>query len=123
MNLVIIRFLPEGSVNAYSVISYVVAFAYAVFIGVSEGMQPLFGQSYGDKNVDDLHYFKRWGMIVSLLAPPCATAHGPPAPSLPYASKHGNGQGRQCGNCGEQRDPAQKGFDMLFRILIVFLFR
>lgn len=47
-----------------------VAFAYAVFIGVSEGMQPLFGQSYGDKNVDDLHYFKRWGMIVSLLAPP-----------------------------------------------------
>ena len=43
MNLVIIRFLPEGSVNAYSVISYVVAFAYAVFIGVSEGMQPLFG--------------------------------------------------------------------------------
>ena len=30
----------------------------------------LFGQSYGDKNVDDLHYFKRWGMIVSLLAPP-----------------------------------------------------
>lgn len=69
MNLVIIRFLPEGSVNAYSVISYVVAFAYAVFIGVSEGMQPLFGQSYGDKNVDDLHYFKRWGMIVSLLAP------------------------------------------------------
>lgn len=70
MNLVIIRFLPEGNVNAYSVISYVVAFAYAVFIGVSEGMQPLFGQSYGDKNVDDLHYFKRWSMIVSLLAPP-----------------------------------------------------
>ena len=67
MNLVIIRFLPEGSVNAYSVISYVVAFAYAVFIGVSEGMQPLFGQSYGDKNADDLRYFKRWGMIVSFI--------------------------------------------------------
>lgn len=67
MNLVIIRFLPEGSVNAYSVISYVVAFAYAVFIGVSEGMQPLFGQSYGDKNADDLHYFKHWGMIVSFI--------------------------------------------------------
>ena len=67
MNLVIIRFLPEGSVNAYSVISYVVAFAYAVFIGVSEGMQPLFGQSYDDKNADDLRYFKRWGMIVSFI--------------------------------------------------------
>ncbi len=67
MNLVVIRFLPDGGINAYSVISYVVAFAYAVFIGVSEGMQPLFGQSYGDKNADDLQYFKRWGMIVSFV--------------------------------------------------------
>ena len=65
MNLVIIRFLPEGGINAYSVISYVVSFAYAIFIGVSEGMQPLFGQSYGDKNADDLQYFKQWGIIVS----------------------------------------------------------
>ena len=65
MNLVIIRFLPNGGINAYSVISYIVSFAYAIFIGVSEGMQPLFGQSYGDKNADDLQYFKRWGMIVS----------------------------------------------------------
>ena len=67
MNLVIIRFLPEGSDNTYSVISRVVAFAYAVFIGVSEGMQPLFGQSYGDKNADDLCDFKRWGMIFSFI--------------------------------------------------------
>ena len=67
MNLVIIRFLPEGGINAYSVISYIVSFVYAVFIGVSEGMQPLFGQSYGDKNADDLQYFKRWGMIVSFI--------------------------------------------------------
>lgn len=67
MNIVIIRFLPEGGINAYSVISYVVAFAYAVFIGVSEGMQPLFGQSYGDKNAEDLQYFKRWGMTISFI--------------------------------------------------------
>lgn len=67
MNLVIIRFLPDGGINAYSVISYIVSFAYAVFIGVSEGMQPLFGQSYGDRNADDLHYYKRRGMIVSFI--------------------------------------------------------
>ena len=67
MNLVIIRFIPDGGINAYSVISYIVSFAYAVFIGVSEGMQPLFGQSYGDKNADDLRYFKRWGMVVSFV--------------------------------------------------------
>jgi len=65
MNLVIIRFLGNDGINAYSVISYIVSFAFAVFIGVSEGMQPLFGQSYGDKNADELKYYKRWGLIVS----------------------------------------------------------
>lgn len=67
MNFVIIRFLADGGINAYSVISYVISFAYAVFIGVSEGMQPLFGQSYGDKNADDLQYFKHWGMTISFI--------------------------------------------------------
>ena len=38
-------------------------------------------------------------------------------------SKHGNDQGCQCGSCGKQRDTAPKRFDMLFRILIVFLLR
>lgn len=67
MNLVIIRFLPNGGINAYSVISYIMSFAYAVFIGVSEGMQPLFGQSYGDKNADGLRYYKSRGMIISFI--------------------------------------------------------
>jgi len=67
MNLVIMRFLPDGGINAYSVISYVVSFAFAVFIGVSEGMQPLFGQSYGDKNAEDLRYYKRWGVGIAFI--------------------------------------------------------
>ncbi len=67
MNLVVLKYLKEGGINAYSVISYIVSFAFAVFIGVSEGMQPLFGQSYGDKNAEDLRYYRRWGMIISFI--------------------------------------------------------
>lgn len=67
MNLVVLKYLKEGGINAYSVISYIVSFAFAVFIGVSEGMQPLFGQSYGDKNAENLRYYRRWGMIVSFI--------------------------------------------------------
>ncbi len=67
MNLVVLKYLGDGGINAYSVISYIVSFAFAVFIGVSEGMQPLFGQSYGDKNADDLSYYRRWGMIISFI--------------------------------------------------------
>lgn len=67
MNFVVLRYLKEGGINAYSVISYTVSFAYAVFIGVSEGMQPLFGQSYGDKNAEDLKYYKQHGMMISFI--------------------------------------------------------
>lgn len=59
MNRVLLSYLGEIAVNAFSVIGYVASFAMAVFLGVSEGAQPLFGQAYGEKNEKDLkHYFR-----------------------------------------------------------------
>lgn len=59
MNRVLLSHLGEISVNAFSVISYVASFAMAIFLGVSEGAQPLFGQAYDEKNEKDLkHYFR-----------------------------------------------------------------
>lgn len=65
MNTVILKYLGNDGINAYSIISYIVSFAFAVFIGVSEGMQPLFGQSYGDKNSDDLKFYFTAGINIS----------------------------------------------------------
>ena len=65
MNLTLIKYIGDDGVNAYSIIGYIISFAYAIFMGVSEGMQPLFGRSYGDQNEEDLHYFLRAGVIVS----------------------------------------------------------
>ena len=66
MNIVIAKYIGNDGINAYSIVGYIISFAFAVFIGVSEGMQPLFGQSYGDKNDGDLRYYRKAGLIWSL---------------------------------------------------------
>ena len=43
-NYVLLARLGDMAVNAYSIICYVASFSAAVFIGVSCGLQPLFGQ-------------------------------------------------------------------------------
>ena len=49
------------------IISYVASFAMAIFLGVSEGAQPLFGQAYGQKNEKDLKYYFRVRAIIDLI--------------------------------------------------------
>ena len=49
------------------IISYVASFAMAIFLGVSEGAQPLFGQAYGQKNEKDLKYYFRVSAIIDLI--------------------------------------------------------
>ena len=50
MNIVLINQLGELAVNVFGVIGYIASFTMAIFTGVSEGAQPLFGQTYGEKN-------------------------------------------------------------------------
>lgn len=38
MNLTLIKYIGDDGVNAYSIIGYIISFAYAIFMGVSEGM-------------------------------------------------------------------------------------
>lgn len=64
MNLVLIERLGELAINAFSVIVYIASFAYAIFVGVSEGAQPLFGQAYGEKNDSDLHFYFRMSLLI-----------------------------------------------------------
>lgn len=67
INYVLIEYFGSVGVNAFSVISYISSFTMAVFFGVSEGLQPLFGQSYGAKNGDDLKYYYKAGWYISLI--------------------------------------------------------
>ena len=67
LNNVIMASLGDMGVNAYAIISYVASLATAIFAGASEGLQPLFGQTYGAKNEKDLKWYFRAGLLISLV--------------------------------------------------------
>ncbi len=67
LNHVLIATLADEGVNTFAVISYVSSFAMSVLFGASEGLQPLFGQTYGAKEEKDLKFYLRSGMIISVL--------------------------------------------------------
>lgn len=67
LNYVLLARIGEVAVNAFSVICYTASFSVAVFYGVSEGMQPLIGQAYGEKNMENLRYYFRTSLAISFL--------------------------------------------------------
>lgn len=67
MNLVLVAMIGDIGVTAFSVIAYVASFTVAVFIGTSEGFQPLFGQSYGAKNEGDLKFYFGVSVLINLI--------------------------------------------------------
>ena len=67
LNHVLVKLLADEGVNTFAVISYVASFAMSVLYGTSEGLQPLFGQSYGAKEEKDLKFYLRSGMLISVI--------------------------------------------------------
>lgn len=65
LNYVMLRMIGEIAVNSFSVIGYIASFTIAIFYGVSEGVQPLIGNAYGEKNERDLKFYFRVSLIVS----------------------------------------------------------
>lgn len=65
MNLVLLRYVGDIGVNSFSLMMYIVTFTAAVFIGAGEGLQPLFGQSYGRRNARALTSYLYAGLKIS----------------------------------------------------------
>ncbi len=57
--------IGDIGINAFSIISYTASFTLAVFFGTSEGLQPLFGQSYGAKEKENLKFYFRVGFALN----------------------------------------------------------
>ena len=64
MNSVLIR-MGDVYVNSYSVAAYAGALFAAMMYGLSTGLQPLFGLSYGAKDEKSLRYFLKSGIAMS----------------------------------------------------------
>lgn len=67
MNYTLMGTFGEIGINAFSIISYLSSFTMSIFFGASEGMQPLFGQSYGAKEKENLKYYYKAGQIISVV--------------------------------------------------------
>jgi putative MATE family efflux protein len=67
MNYVLLDLHGVLGVNTYSLLAYVASFSVAVFAGTAQGLQPLFGQSFGACQRKDLSFFLRSGIIINLV--------------------------------------------------------
>ena len=65
MNHVLIERIGDLGVNAFSVVSNIAILSMGIFTGASEGLQPLFGQSYGAKSEKDLKFYFKSGLMIS----------------------------------------------------------
>jgi putative MATE family efflux protein len=68
MNYALLAHFGGSAVNGFSIINYVASFSSMIFFGVSDGLQPLFGQSYGAKHEKNLHYYFRTGVLINFFA-------------------------------------------------------
>ena len=67
MNQVLIAQLGDIGINAFAIFSYISSLTMSVLAGASEGLQPLFGQSYGAKQEKDLKYYFKAGIAICLV--------------------------------------------------------
>ena len=65
-NIMLARHLGDDALNAYSLLMYIATFSASIFIGASQGLQPLFGNSYGEENEGDLRYYLKSGLVISV---------------------------------------------------------
>lgn len=65
-NIVVIEIFGDMGVAAFSVVGYLITLTLAIFVGVSQGIQPLIGQSYGAGAHEDVRWYFKTGLFVNV---------------------------------------------------------
>lgn len=65
-NRVILAHLGESGLSAFAACIYLLLIVLGVFLGVSQGIQPLLGSSYGMRRYEDVRYFFRAALLMNL---------------------------------------------------------
>ena len=66
-NLVLAGLVGDIGVSTYSVLSFIYSLANAVLSGVAQGLQPLWGNSYGKQDTKEINDYFRFGITVNLV--------------------------------------------------------
>jgi len=67
-NHVILSYLGESGLAAFSACTYMLLIVFGIFLGVSQGIQPLIGNSFGEKQAEDVKYFFRTALGINFVA-------------------------------------------------------
>lgn len=73
-NLVLANLMGDIGVSTYSVLSFIYSLANAVLSGVAQGLQPLWGNSYGKQDTKEINGYFRFGMAVNFVLSVLVTA-------------------------------------------------
>lgn len=66
-NLVILHYLGESGLTAFAGVTYMMVIMLGVFFGISQGIQPLIGASYGRRENHKVQYFFQAGLLINLI--------------------------------------------------------
>ena len=66
-NIMLSRIVGDIGVSTFSILSFIFSLANAVLSGVAHGLQPLWGNSYGRKDKEELSSIFRSGLIINLI--------------------------------------------------------
>lgn len=66
-NLMLANLIGDIGISTFSVLSFIYSLANAILSGVAQGLQPLWGNSYGKRDTDEMKYFFRCGAIINLV--------------------------------------------------------
>ena len=66
-NLVLADLIGDIGVSTYSVLSFIYSLANAVLSGVAQGLQPLWGNSYGKQDTKEINDYFRFGITINLV--------------------------------------------------------
>ena len=67
-NTVLARMVGDLGISTFSVLSFIFSLANAILMGVAQGVQPLWGRSYGKKDEKSLHYYFKTSFWINLIA-------------------------------------------------------
>lgn len=66
-NLVILHYLGESGLTAFAGVTYMMVIMLGVFFGISQGLQPLIGTSFGRRETHKVNYYFRAGLLINLI--------------------------------------------------------
>ena len=66
-NLMLARLVGDIGVSTFSVLSFIYSLVNAILSGTAQGLQPLWGLCYGERDADGMNLYFRWGIRINAI--------------------------------------------------------